>query len=694
MTTPPKTTPYRIIERDLSWLYFNQRVLLEAQRPDIPLLERIKFLGIYSDNLDEFFRVRVASLRRLIDDTHVVSSKNRKAIVALLKRLYRLTDTLAAAFESTFDELLGLLAQEHIRVVNETQLTQAQGQYVLKYFLKHLSTLTIPFILNKDNLSAAQVDEAIYLAVELRKEESREGVERKQSVALIRLPQEGSRRFIVLPPDERGNTCVMFLDDLIRYNLPYIFSGLPYHSFKAYAFKFTKDAEIDLTEDAEAGVLQKVSKGVKKRKVGRMLRIAYDRDMPRYMRLRIFSKAGIDNRDARIPGGRYHNTRDLTHFPTCGRTDLLYPPMAPIPTPSALPSQSCIDRILSRDVLLHFPYQSFDRLLRLLREAAIAPDVQEIKISLYRLAPDSRVVHTLIAAAKNGKKVTAAIELMARFDEAGNVAWSKVMQEAGIKVLFGPERLKIHAKLLYLATRRGNIACVGTGNMHEGTAQVYTDVMLLTHSTSITREVNAVFNYIEKPYLTTRFKQLPVSPNDMRPRITALINQEIHNARKGLPAYIRVKMNHITDKKIIRRLYDASCAGVQIDLLVRGTCSVIPGIPGMSENIRLNAIIDRFLEHSRILIFANGGAPRYYIGSADWMERNLDRRIEVMVPVKDPLIQQELALIVSLGLQDVSHGHYVNCRNNAPRRLSSPQPATRSQYELYQYYTHREEEPQ
>lgn len=685
-TTKRKVTKFPYIDRDISWMSFNRRILLESAREDVPLMERLNFLGIYSNNLDEFFRVRVASLRRIAEDEDL-SALQRKKAERTLRKIYKLNKEYAETFEENFQQALDDLAEAGIRVVNELELTPRQEEQVFDFYIRQLGASTNPLSLRKMDFSADQIEESIYLAVQMKELEQGSDKPLRQSVGIIKAPVEKFGRFIRIADDEEGRVCIMFLDDVIRFNLKYIFAGLRFNSFEAYTFKFTKDAEMDIREeDVDVGVVQRVSKGLRRRRKGEMLRVVYDADMPGALRNKIFRKAGLDSNDAKVAGGRYHNLRDLMDFPKCGRQDLCNEPQMPILGDGIDFTESMIDQVLHRDRHLHFPYHSFNRFLRLLREAAISDEVRGIKCTLYRVAKDSNVINALIAAAKNGKKVTVVVELLARFDEESNIAWAKEMIEAGINVLFGPETLKIHSKLVHITTRHGDIACIGTGNMHEGTARVYTDVMLMTANKSVAKEVADVFKYIEKPYLDTHFKELLVSPNDMRRRFIALINREIKNKLAGKPAYIMVKVNHIVDPALIKRLYAASQAGVDIDLLVRGNCSLVPGVKGVSENIRVYGIIDRYLEHSRIFIFCNNDDPLYFIGSADWMQRNLDRRIEVVAPVYDKEIQRDLHHIVACGLQDVSQGHYVNSHDGRPRREEAPMPWYRSQTDLYAYY--------
>lgn len=676
------------VERDVSWMYFNQRILLEAEKESVPLLERLSFLGIYSNNLDEFFRVRVATLNRIIEYEDKKIRQERGRAIETFKEINRLNNLYSADFEKTFQKVDNALKENGIWLVNENELNAEQEAFITQLYHYRLNGATTPLFFSSFEQLHDQPDEEIYLAVELRDG----SVAKKGSpkYALIDLPVKEFGRFVRLP-DADGKICLIFLDDVVRFCLPFIFAGTPYTDFEAYTFKFTKDAEMELDTDLRNSVMQKISKGVKSRKKGEPIRLVYDADMPVRMMRHLSRMLHIDRWDTQVAGGRYHNMKDLMKFPDCGRKELKYKPLQPILKSDFMMGGSLLDAIREKDRFLYYPYHSFSSFLRLLREAAISPEVSSIKMTLYRLAKDSKVVKTLMAAARNGKKVTVVIELMARFDEASNISWSKQMQDAGIKVVFGVEGLKIHSKLVYIGSKKGDIACVSTGNFHEGNAAQYTDVAVMTARKKLVQEVNEVFDFIETPYVPREFKELLVSPNDMRNQLIARINKEIRNAKAGKPAYILGKVNHITDREMVRKLYAASAAGVKINLVVRGNCSLVTGVPGISENIRINGIIDRYLEHSRIFVFANGGNETYLIGSADWMPRNLDNRIEVMTPVYDPDIQRELKLIVAYGLQDTFQGRTVDgTGRNLPWTLEEGE-GIRSQRALYEHYLSEEQ---
>ena len=667
-------------------MYFNKRILLEARREDLPMLERFNYLGIYSNNLDEFFRVRVASLRRMVDTSLEATEDERKKAREVLRKILRLNQEYSQLFEETFEELLHSLSEAHIHIVNERELSREQEKEVRSFFMEKINGTTNPIFINSPTFSAERhLKESLYLAIVLWHNIS-EG-EENHDIALIEVPTKDLGRFFRLK-DKAGESYLMFLDDVLRSCLPYFFIGKKYARYEAYTFKFTKDAEFEIDQDLRTSVIEKVSRGVKRRKRGETVRVVYDEAIPPMVLKKLSDMAELNYRDTRVGGGRYHNMRDLMTLPDCGRKGLRFLPREPLRMDELRYTESVISEILERDRCVHFPYQSFDHFLRLLQEAAISPSVTEIRISLYRVAQSSKVIKALMAAAQNGKRVTAVIELLARFDEQSNISWSKKMQDSGINVVFGHEKLKIHSKLVYIATTQGNIACIGSGNLHEGTAKVYTDLMLMTSHKGITSDVLKVFDFIERPFLNIHFKELLVAPNDMRQPLYNMINREIRLARSGKEASIRLKLNHIVDEKMVQKLYEACNAGVHVELCLRGNCSLIPQATGFSEGMYINSIISRYLEHSRIYIFGNDGKPRYFIGSTDWMARNLDKRIEVMTPVYDEDIQRELDFIVSAGLSDTEQGYYTLDGEVYARRGDFP-PGTElfnSQDAIYQYY--------
>ena len=676
-----KTLSEAYVDRDLSWMYFNRRILQEAVKPQVPLLERLSFLGIYSNNLDEFFRVRMATLGRIAECGDKSLRSEREHARQLIKHINKLNNKYAREYEHAIHEVTRRLREENIFLLKEDELDEEQQQFVRRFYRRKLSGFISPVWLSAVRHLTDETDENIYLAVKLQARS------RKSSdYALIALPVAECGRFVRLP-DKEGRNYLMYLDDVIRYCLPMIFSGLDYVSFKAYAFKFTKDAEMEIDNDLRNGMLQKISKGVKSRRKGDALRVIHDASMPKDLLKRVLDKLNLDKLDTVLGGGRYHNHKDLMSFPDCGRSDLKYPVWEPVAKPELDSDESLLKLIRKGDRFIHVPYHSFDYYIRVLQEAAVSKEVKSIKTTLYRLAKDSKVVKALICAARNGKKVTVVIELLARFDEASNIGWSKKMQDAGIHVIFGVEGLKVHSKITHIGMKKGSdIACISTGNFHEGNARMYTDYMLMTAARNVVHDVDSVFTFIEKPYSPVHFKELLVSPNEMKRKFVKLINDEIKNRQAGKPAYILVKINHITDMTMVRKLYEASANGVPVSLLVRGNCSLTTGIPGVSDTIRINGIIDRYLEHSRIFIFAAGGEDKTFIGSADWMPRNLDNRVEVVAPVYDPQIKADLRKVIEFGLRDNCQGSIVDGSGENRPWIAKDDAPFRSQEELYKSY--------
>ena len=675
------------VERDLSWMYFNHRILQEAEKKEVPILERMSFLGIYSNNLDEFFRVRMASLNRLALSKDKNIKADRERAKKTIKDINHLNACYNKEFEKAVDDITEELEAKGIRLLHETELNEEQQLFIRRLYLEKLNGSTNPIWLSQVKEIGATGDDGIFLAIK-RMEWHEDKKKPKVDYALIAMPDKELGRFVRLPKSD-GMENIMYLDDVIRYCLPMIFIGEGKATYEAYSFKFTKDAEMEMDNDLNSGVMQKVAKGVKSRKSGEPIRVIYDDSMPKELLKRIMSRLNIDTLDTIVSGGRYQNHKDLMAFPDCGRTDLKYPKWTPILKPELETEQSILDTIRQKDRFIHVPYHSFNSFIRVLREAALNPDVKAINVTLYRLAKASKVVKALICAARNGKKVTVVIELLARFDEESNIKWSKRLQEAGVEVVFGVEGLKIHSKLVYIQCKSGDIACIGTGNLHEGNAKVYTDYMMMTARPQIVREVKKVFEFISKPFKPVKFRELLVSPNEMKPKILRLISDEIRNAKEGLEAWIKVKINHITDEDVVAKLYEASQAGVKISLLVRGNCSLVPGLPGVSENISALGVIDTYLEHARILIFANGGNPKYFLGSADWMPRNLVNRIEVLTPVYNEQLQHDLERTIDYGLRDTTNARIVDGRGGNQFKEGAP---FRSQEQLYVDYLKESQE--
>ena len=660
------------VERDVSWMYFNHRILQEAEKEFVPLLERLSFLGIYSNNLDEFFRVRVASLNRMLE--RKLDKDTEQQIKKSLKTINKLNESYSKEYTEAVDRVFEELETHKIRLVTEASLNDEQKDFLSQFFYDKLNGSVNPIWLSEIEDLTVLEDNRIYLIVE-----KCEKKDNKKKYAIVKVPDRIYGRWVKIPSSD-GFDNIMYLDDVIRYCLPLVFLGFKESTYRAYSFKFTKDAEMEMDNDADFGTMEKIALGVNSRKKGEAVRVIYDHEMPREMQRKLRDRLNTKELDASLAGGRYQNHKDLMSFPDCGRNDLKYDKWTPIMKPEFVSNESILDQIRQKDRFIHVPYHSFNGYIRVLREAAIKPEVKAIKTTLYRLAKDSKVVKALITAARNGKKVTAVVELLARFDEESNIKWSKRMQEEGVNVIFGVEGLKIHSKLLYIESKKGNIACIGTGNFHEGNAKIYTDYLMMTARPKIVNEVAKVFDFINRPFSPFRFSELLVSPNSMKSRILRMLDTEIRNAGEGKEAWVKIKINHITDTDMVTKLYQASKAGVKIDIVIRGNCSLVPGIKGLSENIRCVGIIDRYLEHSRILIFANGGKPRYFLGSADWMPRNLLNRIEVLTPVYDEEMQADLMRTISYGMRDSTNGRLIDGKGTDDFVNGEP---FRSQEELY-----------
>ncbi len=663
------------VERDVSWMYFNHRILQEAEKEFVPLLERLSFLGIYSNNLDEFFRVRVASLNRMLE--RKLDKDTEQQIKKSLKTINKLNESYSKEYTEAVDRVFEELETHKIRLVTEASLNDEQKDFLSQFFYDKLNGSVNPIWLSEIEDLTVLEDNRIYLIVE-----KCEKKDNKKKYAIVKVPDRIYGRWVKIPSCD-GFDNIMYLDDVIRYCLPLVFLGFKESTYRAYSFKFTKDAEMEMDNDADFGTMEKIALGVSSRKKGDAVRVIYDHEMPREMQKKLRERLNTKELDASLAGGRYQNHKDLMSFPDCGRNDLKYDKWTPIMKPEFVSNESILDQIRQKDRFIHVPYHSFNGYIRVLREAAIKPEVKAIKTTLYRLAKDSKVVKALITAARNGKKVTAVVELLARFDEESNIKWSKRMQEEGVNVIFGVEGLKIHSKLLYIESKKGNIACIGTGNFHEGNAKIYTDYLMMTARPKIVNEVAKVFDFIDRPFSPFRFSELLVSPNSMKSRILRMLDTEIRNASEGKEAWVKIKINHITDTDMVTKLYQASKAGVKIDIVIRGNCSLVPGIKSLSENIRCVGIIDRYLEHSRILIFANGGKPRYFLGSADWMPRNLLNRIEVLTPVYDEELQADLMRTISYGMRDTTNGRIVDGKGTNNFVEGEP---FRSQQELYKEY--------
>lgn len=674
------------INREISWLSFNERVLQEASDPSTPLIERLKFLGIFSNNRDEFYRVRVATINRL-------TKLGKKAIdiygddpKELLQKLQRKVIEQQQNFEEIYQELLHELAKENVFIINEKQLNQNQQQYVKDFFHNQVETNLFPIMVDENKPFPYMKDKSGYLFVRLISTVQKQ----KNKYALIEIPSRTTSRFIILP-QEKNKKYIILLDDVIRYNVHEMFSVFGYTTKEAINIKLTRDAELDIDQDVSKSMLEKISKGVKDRKKGQPVRFVYDSTMSKEMLAFIMKKLGMDKKDNAIPGGRYHNFKDFIGFPNIGEKKLMYEHPRPLNHKYLYNiNTSILSVIKQKDILLHYPYHTYDHTITLLREASIDPTVESIKITLYRVADSSKIANALVNAIKNGKKVTVLVELQARFDEENNIYWANKLQEEGATVIYGVPGLKVHSKLFLITTRvRGKeikYAHIGTGNFNEKTARIYTDFSLLTADKNITDEISSVFDFYANNFKTGVYKQLAVAPFFMRQTFVNLIDKEISNAKAGKKAYMILKMNSLVDKDMIEKLYEASQAGVQITLIVRGICSLVTEIAGYSDNIKAYSIVDKYLEHARVFIFANGGNEKIYITSADWMSRNLDSRSEVAVPILDAEVKKQIKDIINIQLSGNTKVRILDrLQQNLYKKAKPGERKVRVQDEIYNY---------
>ena len=675
--------PY--INREVAWLSFNERVLQEAADPTTPLLERVKFLAIYSNNRDEFYRVRVATVKRMIP-------LGRRAIPLIGANPNDVLDTILKSvieqqkrFEEIYQDLIKELQRKKIFIINEKQLDEKQQIYARKFFHEKVISNLFPILLDEAKPFPSLRDKSSYLFVRLRMKEAK-----NYNYALIEVPTKTMSRFCVLP-DQGEKQYIILLDDVIRFCADEIFSVLGMKAMDAYNIKLTRDAELDIDNDLSHNIVDKISKGLKKRKKGLPVRLVYDEALPADMKNFLVKKINLTKKDAPISGGRYHNFKDFINFPDLGRKDLLYRNEKPIEHKLLSNYHSgSLEAIRKQDVLLTYPYHTFDHIIAILREASMSPAVQEIKITVYRLADSSKIANALINAVKNGKKVTVVVELQARFDEENNLYWANKLQEEGATIIYGVPNLKVHSKLFLIkAVEKGKTveyAHIGTGNFNEKTARIYTDCSLLTSDKKLCREVSKVFDFFTDNFKTGHYKQLAVAPFNMRSTFVNNINKEITNAQAGKPAYIILKLNNLVDRSIINKLYEASQAGVKIKLIVRGICSLVCGVKDISDNIVGVSIVDKYLEHMRIFVFANGGEEKYYLSSADWMTRNLDHRCEVAVHVRDKHVQTILKNILQIQLSGNTKARILDqTLSNKYKRPKANEKQVRAQDEVYNY---------
>ena len=677
----------RFINREISWLDFNARVLQEAEDSNTPLIERLRFLGIFSNNLDEFFKVRYAIVKRVS-----LSGKSGKKIFGgiaadeLLKmiteKVIKLQNQSVKILESVHKEM----EKRNIFFIDETEVLDYQKDFLRDYFIEKVNPALVTLILSEDQKEDFTHGKG-FLIVKLTLE-NKDSNDNGTICALIEIPKEISR-FVVLPKSKDGNQYLMMLDDLIRYHFDIIFNFFKYNKIESHMVKVTRDAQLDLDEDVSKSYIDKITESVKERLVSDPVRLVYDKKISKSILELIINKLGIDSKDSLIPGGRYHNRRDYMDFPSLGRNDLLYPKFPALQIKKLGLENRLLIEIKNKDFLLYTPYQTFSYIIKFLREAALDPHVNTIKITVYRLSKESNVISALINAAKNGKKVIVQIELQARFDEENNIIFAELLESAGVQLIFGIQGLKVHSKICVIERSEANsinrIGFISTGNFNESTAKIYTDYTLFTANQKILKEVNKVFNFLEVTYQIKKYKHLIVSPHNSFSALSRLIDTEIENSKSGKPSGIDLKLNNVSNYQIIEKLYQASQAGVKIRMIVRGICCLIPGIKGLSENIEVISILDRFLEHPRVFIFQNSGDKKVYISSADFMTRNLKSRVEVSCPIYDPDLQDEIIDVFKISWNDNVKSRIIN-HNNQNRLKRGKGVLNRSQWKTYEYY--------
>lgn len=671
------------VEKELSWLSFNERVLQEAADKTVPLIERVRFLGIFSSNFDEFYKVRFSDVKRriLIAQERGEEDSSKHLLIQMQKKAQKLM----RHFDELYSDILLELARRRIFLVNETQLSDTQERWVQRFFNREVKPHLTPLLLTEDiNLLEFLKDEYAYLSVELIK-----GDEIKY--AFFEIPTDHLPRFVRVPEAKgKGRKTLIFLDNIIRFCLDDLFKGFfEYDEINCYSVKMTRDADYDLRHEIEFSLLEQMSEGIEQRLTAMPVRFIYQSDMPKRMLTFLCKKLKISDYDSLISGGRYHNFNDFISFPNVGPSYLENKPLVPFTSSAFDRHLNYFDAIKAKDILLHYPYHTFDHIGELVRQASFDPKVLSIKINIYRVAKNSKLLNSLIDAVHNGKNVIVVVELQARFDEEANITWSKVLVDAGVEVIFGAPGLKIHSKLLLISRREEEgitrYAHIGTGNFHEKTAKIYTDFTLLTTNSAITEEVRGVFGYIQNPYRPVNFNTLIVSPRNTRRRIYKLIDNEIEHVKNGLHAEITFKVNNLVDKGIVDRLYKASSAGVKIRAIIRGMCSLVPGIKGVSDNISIISIIDRFLEHPRVFMFHNNGMKDIYISSADLMTRNIESRIEVATPIFDPSIKKKIIDIFDIQFQDTVKARVIDKDMSNQYVARGNRKKIRSQVAIYDY---------
>ena len=677
--------------KEISWLAFNERVLQEAEDPNVPIIERLRFLGIYSNNQDEFFKVRIAELKRQV---LIAQASDRSFTEHILKDAIKKSGKLTEKFNIIYHDLLNELKKYNIEFKNENQINDFERKWIRSFFTEKVKPFISPVILTEElDVLSFLKDPYTYLCIEMSEQND------KKQYALLEIPTDKVDRIIQIPNEDPKSTMkiLIMLDDIIRVCLDDVFKGFfNYSSITAYCIKMNRDAEYNLSMELNRTMIESMSEGLKQRLTAIPTRLAYDRDMPKEMVKFLVKKLKMSDYDSISAGNRYHNMKDFLGFPSLGNTSLEYNRVSPLHCYEFDRYPTMFQAISKQDILLYYPYYTFSYFTELLRQSSYDPSVIAIKINIYRVARDSRVIRDLIDAANNGKRVTVVVELKARFDESNNIEWAKILTEAGVKVLFGLPSLKIHSKLCLITRKEeGKLVkyChIGTGNFNEKSARIYTDFALFTKNEQLTEEVDSVFDFIEAPYIQPRFKNLMVSPVNARQKIYDLIDNEITNATKGLEASITVKINNLVDEGVIARLYRASQAGVKINMIVRGMCSLITGVKNLSTNINIRSIVDRYLEHPRVMIFHNNGDEKIYISSADWMTRNLDHRIEVATPIFSKKLKKVIKDLIDIQFNDNIKARIIDEKQtNRYVERTATQREIRSQMEIYEYLENLEE---
>ncbi|GHE81471.1 polyphosphate kinase 1 [Thalassotalea profundi] len=688
-----------LFEKELSWLSFNERVLQEANDESVPLIERIRFLGIYSSNLDEFFRVRVAGIRRRA----ILETAQGEPSGKWSHLQFAVTDKveiLTAQFQKTSTHVFSLLQAQGIHTLYDAPdalkfdkyLTPTQISWLEQVFDNRIIRHITPIVIHsKTQLTQCIDDDGIYFLVALNKGMSKQ-------FCLVEIPRVDIERFIIVPTNNGDNPkYIVILDDVVEFFIDKLFAGMfDYDHIDAYSLKLTRDAEYNLTDDLDESLLDQMSKGIKQRLKADMVRLVHDRKMPKYMLSYLRKSLKIREHESLSPSVRYRHFKDFMKFPSLNEKCSQTAEIKALESIRFNAFNSVFDAISYQDILLYYPYHKFKHFTEFVRQASYDPLVKHIKINIYRVAKNSRIIQSLVEAVKNGKRVSVVVELRARFDEQANIEWAKTMKDAGIDVEFGIESLKVHAKLC-VVTRLENEKMVrythiGTGNFHEANARVYTDFALFTKHKEISQEVDNVFDFIEHSYKRFRFNHLIVSPLTSRRRIYQLIDNETNAAEQGQTAEISIKLNNLVDPGIINKLYQASNAGVKIRIIVRGMCALIPGVKEYSKNIKVISIVDRYLEHPRIMFFHNAGNEQLFISSADWMERNLDERVEVACPIYDLTIKTRIIEIFNLQFNDNVKARIINKEQNNLYVKQGSNPPIRSQIEIYHYLVEKEKE--